>query len=325
VDPVAGNGSEPRRTVTSKVVAIIRSFGSGRSLTITEVAQAADLSLSTTHRLVHELAAWGILHRGGHARYEMVQPPDSYARRDRPVGLRTVAASTIEDLSAATTSDVRLGVIAGHQVLYVEKAYGGRPLSEFSAAATLPAHATAVGKALLAFSPPETVDHVIRHGLRSYTASTVATAARLRHALKVTRLRGIAVARGELLPGHAPSPCPSSGRQARSPRHWRCNCATSRPRCPPRFPHSWSRPAVSRGTWDGSPDRSRRPVCWCRPAGPSSGSCQRGRSPCRGWRIGSAGGVIAVDNGQPALRWAVRPAASDTVTTLARSGMTGDP
>jgi DNA-binding IclR family transcriptional regulator len=96
-------------------------------------------------------------------------------------------------------------------VLYVEKAYGGRPLSEFSAAATLPAHATAVGKALLAFSPPETVDHVIRHGLRSYTASTVATAARLRHALKVTRLRGIAVARGELLSGQCAVAVPVFG------------------------------------------------------------------------------------------------------------------
>ena len=96
---------------------------------------------------------------------------------------------------------MRLGVIDGLQVLYVEKAYRGRPLSEFSAA-TLPAHATALGQALLAFSSPETVDHVIRHGLRSYTASTVATAARLRHALKVTRLRGMAVARGELRPGH---------------------------------------------------------------------------------------------------------------------------
>jgi DNA-binding IclR family transcriptional regulator len=211
VDPVAGNGSEPRRTVTSKVVAIIRSFDPGRSLTITEVAQVADLSLSTTHRLVHELAAWGILHRGGDSRYEMVQPLGSSARRDRCVDLRAVAASTIEDLSAVTTNDVRLGVIDGYQVLYVEKAHGGRPLSEFSAAATLPAHATALGKALLAFAPPETVDHVIQHGLRSYTASTVATAARLRHVLKVTRLRGIAVARGELLPGHSAVAVPVFG------------------------------------------------------------------------------------------------------------------
>jgi DNA-binding IclR family transcriptional regulator len=211
VDPVAGNGSEPRRTVTSKVVAIIRSFDPGRSLTITEVAQVADLSVSTTHRLVHELAAWGILHRGGDSRYEMVQPLGPSGRRDRPVDLRAVAASTIEDLSAVTTKDVRLGVIDGHQVLYVEKAHGCRPLSDFSAAATLPAHATALGKALLAFAPPETVDHVIRHGLRSYTASTVATAARLRHVLKVTRLRGIAVAKGELLPGHSAVAVPVSG------------------------------------------------------------------------------------------------------------------
>ena len=80
---MAGNGSEPRRTVTSKVVAIIRSFDPGRSLTITEVAQVADLSLSTTHRLVHELAAWGILHRGGDARYEIVQPLGS-CRPPRP-------------------------------------------------------------------------------------------------------------------------------------------------------------------------------------------------------------------------------------------------
>ena len=208
---MAGNGSEPRRTVTSKVVAIIRSFDPGRSLTITEVAQVADLSLSTAHRLVHELAAWGILHRGDDARYEIVLRPGSCGRRDRPPGLRTIAAPTIEDLSAATTSDVRLGVIDGLQVLYVEKAYRGRPLSEFSAAATLPAHATALGKALLAFSSPETVDHVIRHGLRSYTASTVATAARLRHALKVTRLRGMAVARGELRPGHCAVAVPVFG------------------------------------------------------------------------------------------------------------------
>jgi predicted transcriptional regulator len=56
---VAGNGLEPRRSVVSKVVAIVRSFGSGGSLTVTEIAQVANLPLSTTHRLVHELAAWG--------------------------------------------------------------------------------------------------------------------------------------------------------------------------------------------------------------------------------------------------------------------------
>ena len=131
--------------------------------------------------------------------------------RECPPDLRTVAAPAVLDLSAATKSDVRLGVLDGVGVRYVEKAYGGLPLSEFSAAATLPAHATALGKALLAFSPPETVDHVVRHGLRSYTSSTVATAARFRHALKVTRLRGVAVSSGELVPGHCAVAVPIFG------------------------------------------------------------------------------------------------------------------
>ena len=208
---MAGKGSEPRRTVTSKVVAIIRSFGSGRSLTITEVAHVAKLPLSTTHRLVHELAAWGILDRGDDARYEIVLPSVSCRCRDCPPGLRAVAAPVIEDLSAATKSDVRLGVFDCLRVLYVEKAYGCHPLSEFSAAAALPAHATALGKVLLAFSPTAIVDNVVRHGLRGYTGSTVTTAAGLHHALKVTRLRGMAVASGELLPGHCAVAVPVFG------------------------------------------------------------------------------------------------------------------
>ena len=81
---MAGRGSEPRRSVTSKVVAIIRSFGSGRSLTITEVAQVADLPLSTVHRLVHELAAWGILSRRDDARYQIVLPSIACGCRDCP-------------------------------------------------------------------------------------------------------------------------------------------------------------------------------------------------------------------------------------------------
>ena len=206
---VAGNGSEPRRSVISKVVAIVRSFDSGGSLTVTEIAQVADLPLSTVHRLAHELAAWGILHRRDDARFEAVLRARSGSRRDWPPDLRELAAPTVDDLYAVTKNDVRLGVLDGPRVSYVEKTDGSRPLSDFSDAAKLPAHATALGRALLAFSPAETVDHVVRYGLRSYTSSTVTTAARLRHALNVVRMRGVAVVSRELLPDH------SRGRRSR--------------------------------------------------------------------------------------------------------------
>jgi DNA-binding IclR family transcriptional regulator len=45
-------------------------------------------------------------------------------------------------------------VLDGAQVAYIEKVPGNLPVSLFSAAARLPAHATALGKALLAFSCP---------------------------------------------------------------------------------------------------------------------------------------------------------------------------
>jgi DNA-binding IclR family transcriptional regulator len=209
---VAGNGSEPRRSVVSKVVAILRSFGSGGVLTVTEIAQVSDLPLSTAHRLVHELAAWGILHRGGDARYRIASLSHTCDCGERPWGLRAVAAPVVEDLSAVTASDVRLGVLDGHRVRYVEKAHGCQPFSAFSEAATLPAHATAMGKVLLAFSPAETVDDVIQHGLSSYTSATVANARWLRRELKITRLRGMAVARGELLPDHSAVAVPVFGK-----------------------------------------------------------------------------------------------------------------
>jgi DNA-binding IclR family transcriptional regulator len=208
---VAGNGAEPHRSVVSKVVMILRSFDSGGSLTVTEIAQIADLPLSTAHRLVHELAAWGVLHRGDDSRFELVQRARPPSCRGCPPDLRAWAAPTVEDLVAITGSDVRLGLLDGLCVSYVEKIQGSRPLSTFSDAATLPVHATALGRALLAFSPAETVDHVIRHGLRSYTSLTVTTAARLRHALNVTRLRGVAVVSGELSADHSAVAAPVFG------------------------------------------------------------------------------------------------------------------
>jgi len=207
---VAGNGSEPRRSVISKVVAIVRSFDSGGSLTVTEIAHVADLPLSTVHRLAHELAAWGILHRRDDGRFEAVLRARS-GHGDWPPDLRALAAPTVDDLYTVTKNDVRLGVLDGPRVSYVEKTDGSRPLSDFSEAAKLPAHATALGRALLAFSPAETVDHLVRYGLRSYTSSTVTTAARLRHALNVVRMRGVAVVSHELLPDHSAAAVPVFG------------------------------------------------------------------------------------------------------------------
>ena len=67
----------------------------------------------------------------------------------------------------------------------------------------IPAHAAASGKALLAFSPPEVVDHVIEAGLPAFTPHTITSPEVLRHKLSVIRLTQVATSRDEFASGKA--------------------------------------------------------------------------------------------------------------------------
>ena len=59
-------------------------------------------------------------------------------------------------------------------------------------------HATAVGKVLLAHTPPEFVEEVLKAGLKRYTPHTIVAPGHLERALAEIRRTGIAFAREEL-------------------------------------------------------------------------------------------------------------------------------
>ena len=198
---MAGNSTDAGRSVTSKVVAILLTFADGNIHSLTEIARLAGLPVSTAHRLATELAAWGVLERTEESLYRIGLPLRMIGSRSPYApSLQEHGRRTMEDLAAATRTDVRLGVLDDLEVAYIEKLAGPRPVSTFSAAQTLPAHATAMGKALLAFSPQQTVDALIERGLRRYTTYTLSSPDRLRRALSVTRLTRTAISRWELDP-----------------------------------------------------------------------------------------------------------------------------
>jgi DNA-binding IclR family transcriptional regulator len=196
---MAGNSTEAGRSVTSKVISILLTFTDGSSQSLTEIARLAGLPISTAHRLVNELVAWGLLERTDDGHYltgvplrviGSVHPGQASSLHER-------ARRVMEDVAAATRTSVRLGVLDGSGVGYIEKAVGHRPVSTFSEDRVLPAHATAMGKALLAFSPMAVVDATIARGLDRYTPYTLTTPDRLRRALSVTRLTRVALSRWE--------------------------------------------------------------------------------------------------------------------------------
>ena len=95
----------------------------------------------------------------------------------------------------------RLGILTEAGVAYIEKRCDHCPVSTFAQTSRLPAHATALGKALLAFSPSGIVDGVIAGGLEGYTPSTLTEPERLRRSLAGVRLTRVAISRWELRTG----------------------------------------------------------------------------------------------------------------------------
>ena len=103
----------------------------------------------------------------------------------------------IDDLAAITKRRVRLGVLGRARRELHREAARGRADDGVLSGVTLPAHPTALGRALLAFSSSRAVEMAIVHGLRAYTPHTVTSPERLRRALAATRLTRVAITRFE--------------------------------------------------------------------------------------------------------------------------------
>ena len=167
----------PPRSVASRIAAILSTFLTGESHSITEIAHMTGLPVSTTHRISADLAAWQLLQRAADGRYGV----GSILQR---LGGVAVAAPELKEwaprgrhwtCAAATGMRARFAVLDDEgRFAYIEKRPGPEPITSFSAGATLPAHASAAGKAILAFSSPATV-RCVAQNLVTFTPLTVNT------------------------------------------------------------------------------------------------------------------------------------------------------
>jgi IclR family acetate operon transcriptional repressor len=209
---LAGNSTDPGRSVTSKVTAILIAFADGGVHTLTELASSANLPTSTAHRLASELVAWRLLERTEERSYRIALPlrmiGSDYSESEVCSYTLTVmrALPVLDDLSRATRNDVRLGLLRGSDVLTLQHRHSRsneRIPAESLLHSVIPAHAAASGKALLAFSPPEVVDQVIDAGLPAFTPHTITSGDVLRQKLSVIRLTQVATSRDEFQEGKA--------------------------------------------------------------------------------------------------------------------------
>ena len=101
-------------------------------------------------------------------------------------------------LSEELGETVHVGRIDGDDIVYIAKRESRHPLRLYSAIGRrLPAHATALGKAILATHLPADVDERLSFPLARLTANTITDASDLHRDLAATRDRGYAIDREE--------------------------------------------------------------------------------------------------------------------------------
>ncbi|GAB3488540.1 IclR family transcriptional regulator [Nocardiopsis coralliicola] len=173
-------------------------------LPLEDIARRTRLPRSTVHRIVGQLVAVGWLRATG-AGYTLGSRAFDLGGRARADGaLRAAAAPLLHDLQVATGMVVHLAVLAGGEVHYLDR-IGGRGAGTVPSrvGGRAPAHATALGKAVLARLEPEEVEAVLGDRLPRATPRTVGDLGTLHQELHRIRRRGLAFEWGEYAPGTA--------------------------------------------------------------------------------------------------------------------------
>jgi DNA-binding IclR family transcriptional regulator len=186
----------------------------GDPVTLRELARRTGLPLSTVHRAVAPLLAWGGLERvpggvrPGLRLFELGQLVSQRAR------LRELALPYMGDLYEATHEVVSLAVLDGTETVWIEQLAGRlAPPVPSRVGGRLPAHVTAAGKVLLA-AAPEAVDALCAAGLERHGPGTITKPARLRAELATIAECGVAINREESRVGVLGVAAPVLGRDS---------------------------------------------------------------------------------------------------------------
>ena len=192
-------------TVGKAMTVLDQVAGFGRPVRFGEIQQVSDLPKATLYRLVQTLTHQSLL--------SFDTDRNTYALGMRLVrlahaawqqsSLAPIARPFLDALSADLKETVHLAQLDNAQVLYVDKRNAAQPVEMFSDAGKVgPAYCTGVGKAMLAFLDPVTLERTLgQQSYHRFTDATLCSPAALKAELNATRIRGYAFDKEEHEPG----------------------------------------------------------------------------------------------------------------------------
>jgi len=167
-----------------------------RALTVSEAGRELGVAASTAHRLLAMLQYRGFVAQDPATKAYTLGPvlAELGLAAVRGMDIRAQARPVMERLVAEVGETVHLGVLRGTDVLFLESVESARALRVADRTGmTLPAHASAVGKALLADLPVEQRYMLYPDAtLPAFRPNTITSRADLDQALATVRERGYA-------------------------------------------------------------------------------------------------------------------------------------
>ena len=186
-----------------KVFDIVEYLGENGTSSVTSIADALEMAKSTVHAYLSSLETRGYVVREKKKYCLSLQflSLGDYARRHH--GLYMSAKSEIDELAATTGERVQLMVQEGTIGVYIYQTQGNKAVQTDSHVGTTVAlHATAVGKAYLAFLPDDQVKKILdRTELSAVTDKTITDRSALLDELRVVREQGYATNMEERIAG----------------------------------------------------------------------------------------------------------------------------
>ncbi|QUH00900.1 helix-turn-helix domain-containing protein [Saccharopolyspora erythraea] len=187
-----------------RTLAVLRAFAPDRpEMTLTEVAEASGLDRAGARRLLLTLIDLGYVHHDGRQYALTPQVLEFGYAYLSSRSLPQIAEPHLRRLTGELREMTAVGVLDGDEVRYVAQVPGPKLLSVSIPVGTrFPAHATSMGKVLLAAMPPEHLDARLRAmELGRITPHTITTREGLLAELAKVRRQGFVISDDELEPG----------------------------------------------------------------------------------------------------------------------------
>ncbi|MEE1800639.1 IclR family transcriptional regulator [Streptomyces sp. JV176] len=183
-------------SVTARALQVLESFTTAHPvLRLADISRHAGLPLTTTHRLVKELADWGALERDPDGGYRIgLRLWEIASLAPRGLGLREVALPHLSDLCHLTRENVQLAVREDLSVVYVERLAGRHAVRVLTrVGGRFELTPTGVGLVLLAHAPGDVQERALARPPHRHTERTLTTPHDVRRALAEVRRTGVAV------------------------------------------------------------------------------------------------------------------------------------